>query len=230
MTNMQMAGPQGPASGAASGIASPHAGIASAHGAVTNILPTWLAVIWTLVFAGVFLIHLNHLRETRGQRRLWHSGHMLMALGMGLMFLPASIIRVDFPRNFWQLAFAGSALVILAFVLTEVVDRRPVNVLWLVMVIDLAAMVYMWSPTAYRPGVTWLLVAYFLAQSALWASDRMRSVDQIRLPTAVAVTPDGAIAAGVAAAPLICFRDIRVSASAMTLGMAYMLAAMQLLM
>jgi hypothetical protein len=40
---------------------------------------------------------------------------------------------------------------------------------------------------------------------------------------------DGSVGAA-AAAPLICYRDLRASMSAMTLGMAYMFVAMQLLM
>ena len=43
------------------------------------------------------------------------------------------------------------------------------------------------------------------------------------------MTPDGALAASVAE-PLICFKDLRVSMAAMTIGMAYMFAAMQLVM
>ena len=217
---MSMSGPHGRIGTAAGGPGGQH---------VVNILPTWLAVIWTLVFAAIFVIHVRHLRETRGQRRLWHSGHVLMALGMGFMFAPASIDRIDIPASFWQLIFAGAALVIAAWMLTEVAERRAVNALWLVMASDLAAMVYMWSPSGYRPAVTWLLVAYFAAQSALWVSDRMRLIDHHAMPGAVSVTPEGAVGSAVAV-PLICFRDIRVSMSAMTFGMAYMFAAMQLLM
>lgn len=197
------------------------------HGAI-DILPTWLAVIWTLVFLAIFLIHLRHLLDTRGQRRLWHSGHVLMAIGMAFMFAPASIDHLDIPSSLWQVLFAGAALVIVAWMVTEALDRHPINVLWLVMAIDLGAMVYMWSPT-YRAPVTWLLVAYFGAQSLLWVGDRMRVIDQYTLPGSFAVMSDGSVARAVAA-PLICFRDIRVSMSAMTFGMAYMFVAMQLLM
>jgi hypothetical protein len=45
----------------------------------------------------------------------------------------------------------------------------------------------------------------------------------------MSVTAGGAVATA-AAAPLICYRDLRVSMGAMTLGMAYMLAPTQLLM
>jgi hypothetical protein len=198
------------------------------HGAV-NILPTWLAAIWTLVFLAVFLIHLRHLLDTSGERRLWHSGHVLMAIGMAFMFAPASIDHLEIPTSFWQIIFAGAALVILAWMVTEALERHAINVLWLVMAIDLAAMVYMWSANGYRAPVTWLLVAYFGAQSLLWGTDRMRTVDQHTLPGAFSVMSDGSVGAA-AAAPLICYRDLRVSMSAMTVGMMYMLAAMQLLM
>jgi len=194
-----------------------------------SILPTWLAVIWTLVFLAVFVIHLRHLLDTSGQRRLWHSGHVLMAIGMAFMFAPASIDHLNIPTSFWQVIFAGAALVIVAWMVTEALERHAINVLWLVMAIDLGAMVYMWSANGYRAPVTWLLVAYFGAQSLLWGTDRMRIVDQYRLPGGISVMSDGSVAAA-AAAPLICYRDLRVSMSAMTIGMMYMLAAMQLLM
>ena len=200
----------------------------SGHGS-TNILPTWLAVIWTLVFIAIFVVHTRHLLGTRGQRRLWHSGHVLMALGMAFMYAPPSIDPFDIPRSLWQVAFAGGALVIVAWMLTEALERQAINARWTLIAIDLAAMVYMWSPSGYKPALTWLLVAYFVAQSLLWLTDRMRSIDHHTLPTAYVVTPDGALGRA-AAQPLICYRDLRASMFAMTLGMAYMFAAMQLLM
>jgi hypothetical protein len=58
----------------------------------------------------------------------------------------------------------------------------------------------------------------------------MRKLDQHTiLGGAVSVTADGALLAAVAE-PLICYKDLRVSMSAMMVGMAYMFAAMQLLM
>jgi hypothetical protein len=199
------------------------------HGA-TNILPTWLAVIWTLVFLAVFLIHLRHLFETGGQRRLWHSGHVLMAIGMAFMFAPSSIDHLNIPSSFWQIIFAGATVAVVAWTVTEALERKAINALWVVMATDLAAMIYMWSPNGFQAPVTWLLVAYFVVQSLLWGTDRMRSIDRFTLPGgfSVSVMSDGSVGAAVAA-PLICFRDLRVSMSAMTLGMVYMLVAMQLM-
>jgi len=196
----------------------------------TNILPEWLAVIWTLVFVAIVVIHVLHLRDTTGQRRLWHSGHVLMGLGMAFMFAPASIDHFDIPGGFWQIAFADGALAILAWMLAQGLNGRAINVLWLTMAIDLAAMAYMWSPSGFQAPLTWLLVAYFALQSLLWVTNRMREVDhKTLLGGSFSVTPDGAVAMS-AAEPLVCFRDLRVSMFAMTLGMAYMFAAMQLAM
>lgn len=214
--------------GGGGGSGTSHGLISSGHGAV-SILPDWLALIWAIAFLGVFAVHFRHLVDTRGRRRLWHATHVLMAVSMVFMFLPASILDPGIPVSFWQTAFTGGAAVILVWLLTEAIDRHPINGLWVVVIIDLVAMVYMWSSGAYRPALTWLLVVYFAVQTFLWATDRMRDADRVALHGDYTVAADGAVAAA-AAAPLICSRDIRVSMCTMSLGMAYMLAAMQLLL
>jgi hypothetical protein len=203
--------------------------MSAAHG-TTNILPQWLAVIWTLVFIAIIVVHARHLRDTHGQPRIWHSGHVLMAFGMAFQFAPASIDHFNIPSGFWQIVFANGAIAIVLWILAQAISGRSINVLWLVMAIDLAAMAYMWSPTGFQAPITWILVAYFAAQSVLWVTDRMRDVDHRTLfGGSFSVTPGGAIAMS-AAEPLVCFRDLRASMFAMTLGMAYMFAAMQLMM
>jgi hypothetical protein len=204
--------------------------MSAAHG-TTNILPEWLAVIWTLVFIAIIVIHTRHVLDSDdGQRRIWHSGHVLMAFGMAFMFAPASIDHFNIPAGFWQLAFANGAIAVLLWMLAQALSGRAINVLWLVMAIDLGAMSYMWSPSGFQAPLTWLLVAYFFAQSLLWVTDKMRDVDhRTLLKGSFAVSPGGTVTMA-AAEPLVCFRDLRASMFAMTLGMAYMFAAMQLAM
>jgi hypothetical protein len=200
-----------------------------AHSA-TVILPERLAVLWTLAFIVILVVHARHVLDSDGQRRIWHSGHVLMALGMAFMFAPASIDHFAIPSGFWQLAFANAALAILAWILAQALSGLAINVLWLVMAIDLGAMAYMWSPAGFQAPLTWLLVAYFAAQSLLWISDRMRDIDPHTLPRAGLSVASGGAVAIATAEPLVCFRDLRLSMFAMTLGMAYMFAAMQLAM
>lgn len=197
------------------------------HGG-TNILPEWLALLWTLAFIAIVVIHARHVLDSGGQRRVWHCGHVLMGLGMAFMFAPASLDHFNVPSGFWQLVFANGAGLVLLWMLMQGLEHRALNVLWALIAIDLAAMTYMWSPSALRAPLSWLLVAYFVVQAALWASDRMREIDHRTLwGGGVSVAPDGSLAIG-AAEPLVCFRDLRASMAVMTLGMAYMFAAMQL--
>jgi hypothetical protein len=194
----------------------------------TDILPEWLAVTWTLVFASIAVVHVRHLLETHGERRLWHSGHVLMAIGMVFMFAPTSLDHFGIPADFWRLAFANAAGAVVVWILVALSNGTPVNRLWLVMAVDFAAMVYMWSPAGFVPAVTWVLVTYFVLQTLLWATDMYRELDRKPLGEWSFQFAGGAVAArGVSA--LVCERDLRVSMGAMVLGMAYMLAAMQLL-
>ncbi len=196
----------------------------------TNILPNWLAVVWTLVFFVIIASHARHVLESEGQRRWWHSGHVAMAIGMAFMFAPASIDHFNIPTGFWSLAFANGAIAIVLWMLVQAFAGRGTNLLWLLIAFDLAAMAYMWSPAGFQAPITWLLVAYFAGQAVLWGTNRMRDFDERTIfGGAVSVTPEGALAASVAE-PLICFKDLRVSMAAMTIGMAYMFAAMQLVM
>jgi hypothetical protein len=204
--------------------------LGSGGSGTTNILPQWLAVVWTLVFIAIIVSHVLHLRDSHGQRRLWHSGHVLMAFGMAFMFAPGSLDHFNIPSGFWQIVFADASIAIVLWMLAQALTGRAINVLWLIMAVDLGAMAYMWSPSGFQAPITWILVAYFALQAGVWATNRMREVDHIALfGGGAAVTPDGAVAIE-AAEPLVCFRDLRVSMCAMTLGMAYMFAAMQLLM
>jgi hypothetical protein len=199
----------------------------SGPGHAIDLLPEWLAIVWTLVFLAVLVIHGRHVLRSEGQRRYWHSGHCLMALGMIFMFAPATINHFDIPSGFWQLVFANAAGIVLAWILAQALSRQAVNALWIVIGTDLAAMVYMWSPGHFEAPVTWFLVAYFAAQSALWATNRMRRADDLAIGRRFSVGSSGAIAA-TAAQPLVCDRDLRMSVGVMTLGMTYMFAAMQL--
>jgi hypothetical protein len=63
----------------------------------------------------------------------------------------------------------------------------------------------------------------------LWATDRYRALDGNTLIVGHSPQADGTMTAS-RAAHLICERDLRGSMSVMTFGMAYMFAAMQLLM
>jgi len=198
------------------------------HGA-TNILPNWLAVIWMLVFVVILVVHTRHVMQTHGERRYWHSGHVLMALGMAFMYAPGSLDHFNIPAGFWPLLFANAAGAVVAWMLAKLLYGQPVNGFWAVLAFDLAAMAYMFSPSGYVAPITWLLVAYFAVEAVMWASNSYRRLDDRLVIRGIGANPDGTLSATVAQ-PLVCERDLRPSMSMMALGMAYMFAAMQLLL
>jgi hypothetical protein len=122
-----------------------------------------------------------------------------------------------------------------AWILAQVLSGRALNLLWIVIAVDLVAMVYMWSPNGFVAPITWLLVAYFAIQAGLWVTNTFRRLDrehQIPGIARIQINPAGtaSVTAVAAAEPLVCELDLRPTMALMALGMAYMFAAMQLLM
>jgi hypothetical protein len=202
------------------------------HGGGPGILPEWLAVIWLLVFAAIVASHCRHLLASHGQRRVWHAGHVIMAVGMTVMYA-TSVVHGIHASSVWEVVFGYAAAATLAWMLVQLLYRRAINVLWAMMVLDLSAMAYMWSPSDLVAPVSWLLVGYFSAQAALWAVSAHRRIDgrwQIAGGARMSPSGDGDVTLSTARSePLICELEIRPSMIAMTLGMAYMFVAMQLL-
>jgi Domain of unknown function (DUF5134) len=206
---------------------------AGAHSEL-NLVPEWLALAWIAIFVLIAGSHLRHMANTSGQRRAWHSCHVLMAVGMAFMYAPAAIDPLGVPTTFWRLVFASAGLLAALWALGGV-GRVPM-LIWLLTSIDLSAMIYMWSgseQTAAAP-VTWLLVAYLVATAAMWSLDVYRRLDgatpifSLQILTA---QPNGtATVTGTAAASGSLLGELDISASmiALALGMAYMVTAMQL--
>jgi hypothetical protein len=199
--------------------------------ATVNLLPEWLGIAGLVLFGLIALSHLRHLATTNGQRAPWHACHVLMAIGMCFMYAPAAIHLPAVPSSFWQVAFALTGTLAAIWALGGS-DRAP-NLIWLLTAIDLFAMVYMWSPSALVAPLTWVLVAYLVAEAGLWALDAYRRIDGnppiSGLTIATAGHQPGGVTVGAAPAMLLGDLDISASMIGMTLGMAYMLVAMQLM-
>ena len=197
-----------------------------------QLLPEWLALVGTVLFLAVAASHLRHLVRTAGQRRAWHACHVLAAIGMAFMYGPAAVDPLAVPTGFWLAVFTCAGAIAALWALTGV-GRVP-TLMWLLTSIDLAAMIYMWSPGSQQTPLSWLLVAYFVAQSGLWACDAYRRIDG-RTPViswSLMAGPGGGAGVGIPTArtaqtgTLLGELDIGVSMLAMTLGMGYMLVVM----
>jgi uncharacterized membrane protein len=186
----------------------------------------------TVVFLAIFLNHLRHALESSAQRRLWHAGHVAMALGMAFMFVPASLDPFAVTPVFWQATFAGVLVLLAGWLARQALLQRGASGLWVLLAIESWAMLYMWSPGAIQTPLSWLLIAYLAVESGLWTTGRVLGVDRDCLPSG-GYDFAGGRGAGVlrvaATTTLACERDLRLTMTAMTLGMAYMVFAMQVM-
>jgi hypothetical protein len=207
---------------------------AALHGA--HLLPDWLALVWVGVYVLIAAAHVGHMLSTGGQRRPWHASHVVMAMGMAFMYLPARIDPVSVPAGLWQAIFALAGLIAAGWAITG--SGRVSTTLWLLTACDLGVMLDMWSGLGHprETLVSWVLAGYLLAAALMWALDLYRRAER-RPPIVdwrlfVIETAGGGAVAGVgsstdSATTLLGERDISASMSLMTLGMAYMLVAMQ---
>lgn len=172
-------------------------------GLVGAIALVAVPVAWPLVFGAILIAHLRHTVLMGGQHRWWHTTHCLMALSMAYMYVPGNMDVIGI-ATIWQLVFAAAAALVLAWIVVAFARHGAVNVLWVFAFVDLVAMVYMWSMSSFVAPITWILVAYFVAQAVVWAANRHK--DQ----------------------PLVGAMNLRWSMGLMSVGMAYMFAIMQL--
>jgi hypothetical protein len=201
-----------------------------------NLLPSWLGVLWAVVFLAVAVSHTRHLMHATGQRRTWHACHVLMAVSMAVMYAPSGIGPLSVPSAYWEIVFAGVGLAAAVWAIASV--GRASTWIWLLTSIDLGAMLFMWTSTRDQgtAATTWLLAAYLLCEAAMWTLDLYRRIDTAApligswpLTTESGESVSIALSGTGGSGTLLGEHDISVSMIAMTLGMAYMLVAMQLM-
>jgi hypothetical protein len=210
-------------------------------------LPSWLGLAWATIFAVILIAHFWHIVIMTGRDRLWHSVHVLMALGMIVMFVPTS--RMIVPSTVGMAFFAATAVAGACLLVWDYAHRHNIGQLWAASVIDLAVMIYMFAMMSTR--VVWLtilLALWLVLQAAGWATGRLWAVleagglggarpVQARIPAAAEITAGAATrqphqdpAAHSTPAHLHSHGArvvISTTLTLMGLGMAYMLIAMQ---
>lgn len=150
---------------------------AAAGAAVPNLLPESLGVIAAAAFLGIACSHVRHMVNTDGQRRPWHACHVLIALGMVFMYLPAALDPLGVPLGFWRVVFACAGLVAALWAVAG--NARVPVLMWTLTAFDLGAMLYMWSVPDQpgTAGVSWILIVYLVASACMWLLDAYRRID-----------------------------------------------------
>lgn len=194
------------------------------------LLPEWLRAAWVVALCGVTALHLWHAWSMHGQRRLWHAGHTVMAVGMALMYL---LPAMSHPTLYEGGRTVFGALTVLLVVSTVLLRRREglFNPLWVAAAVDMLVMTYMLLPAGTRPvALTGVFVLYLGAQAVAWALGLWDRAPAYRstapTPAGGPGTPSaGGTGAGVG---LVAHSTaaVRVSLAVMAVSMAYMLAIM----
>lgn len=194
---------------------------------IVSLLSEWLRWPWVAIYAAAIMIHLSHAISVEGRQRAWHTGHIVMSVGMTHMFLPQHLKAVS--QTTCRILFAVVVILLAIWLLRAWISRRAVNLLWVILLLDMLAMVYMFAfSNVAITLVTVVLVVYFFGATIGWVigwfdDDGGRSG---LLPFAIDPYP---CSAPTCAEPLPGDSSIagRISLSAMAAGMAYMFVAMQ---
>jgi hypothetical protein len=183
----------------------------------TALLPGWLRTVWIIASCAVTVVHLRHVWVMNGQRRYWHLGHVLMAVGMVYMYLPHSAHLI--PKESGTVLYAAAAIgAVLAAALFRLRDGI-LNPLWIVVAVEMAVMVYMFLPMHTRsPMLSYLLAVYLAGVGTAWALGKWdRHYLSDRRPGVSHTAPLPVRETGPA---------LRVSLATMSGAMTYMLLAM----
>ena len=198
-----------------------------------DLLPAWAAHLWTIVCLAVAVAHVRHLLGAVGQRRAWHGAHVATAIGMAVMYSPAQLDPAGVPSGVWQAMFGAAAAAPVLWMTVATVVRRDVDALWALTALDLMTMSYMWRADGGPSAFDWLLAVAFALQAVLWAAGVIaplagRAARVRGITLSVGAPADTSVLTPALAPRLAGHMDLRASMTAMTLGMAYMLAALAL--
>lgn len=174
--------------------------------------PGWVSILFAVGLALGIAHHLPCLAGARAggpANRAFHAGHTTMALSMIYMYLSMSYDWNWLPAAWQMWFFAATSAAIAGYIAVALGRRQGVNLLWFLLLIQHAAMVYMWYPMMRWNAIAiFVLVSWFAAEAAGWVTNLLPDDVRIRqnrrwLPYrvgAVAPVPETVPPAPVAAA------------------------------
>lgn len=135
--------------------------------------PDLMSASVSLAFAAVLAIAmLAHLSQLSGKNRLLHGLYAATAAGLFYLFASKALGWSFIPREAW-LAFYGLLFVVVAGLALRFRGREGAGVPWGGLLIEQAAMAYIFAPLAYwKPPLSALLLLYFLLELFSWMKGR----------------------------------------------------------
>ncbi|MFC6812203.1 DUF5134 domain-containing protein [Natrialbaceae archaeon GCM10025810] len=157
------------------------------------------------------------------QNKYWHISHFVMCVGMFHMFLPNNFKFASVSA--YLIIYISIATIILGNVLKYLYSHRLINFLWIMSLVDMAAMIYMIS--FYRINIdvlTDIFIAYFVIVMVVWLIGEFnlsyRIARESKYPPFSPIVSPGKFFGGYSV-------QTRVTLSLMAAGMGYMLFVMR---
>jgi hypothetical protein len=133
--------------------------------------PGWVSILFSLGLALGIVHHLPCLLRGPGNR-WFHAGHAAMALSMIYMYLSMSYDWNWLPARWQMWFFVATSAAIVVFLATRLGRGQGVNLLWFLLLIQQAAMVYMWYPMMrWNAILIFALVCWFAIEAFGWVTN-----------------------------------------------------------
>lgn len=136
-----------------------------------DYFPGWISILFSIALALGIVHHLPCLIYGHGNR-WFHAAHTAMALSMIYMYLSMSYDWNWLPATWQMWFFVATSVAISAWLLTKALRRQPVNFPWILLLIQQAAMAYMWYPMMrWNATLIFVLVSWFAIETFGWAAN-----------------------------------------------------------
>jgi|GEM_PF-1744395 len=189
-----------------------------------DLFPSWVMYLWIAALAAVLIFHCLHWVRMAGQHRWFHGAHILMLVGMIYMYamMEFKLKWVSGPVWVWIYSLTTAAIVI--WMIVRFVQKKPFSYLWILVLLQQAAMIYMWLPmSSWIPWFSYALTAYFALEAIGWL---LGYIGDTKAGRGFAFGPGGR--SGVVALGHACLRE-NLSMGVMAASMSYMFVGMQLM-
>jgi LysM repeat protein len=141
--------------------------------------PDLLSAYASMAFMGVLaLALLAHLSQIAGPSRLLHLVYAATAAGLIYLFGVAAFGWKFMPREVWLGLYVTLFVVVAAVAAIGRVRKADAGFPWGTLLLQQAAMAYVWSPLNYwKPPLSALFLLYFLVELFGWLKGREQVVD-----------------------------------------------------
>ena len=188
-----------------------------------GLLSAGASAVWIAGLCVALVFHCGHLIRMHGERRWYHCAHVAMLLGMLYMYASVAFGLEVLPAHVWLTIYVATSAAIVVWIWERYRQRRAFGHLWIVALVQQAAMIYMWAPMKYwLPLASYALAAYFALETSGW------------LVRACIKPAPAAVVAGAVGSPVppLEHRSVRgdICQAIMAASMGYMFVGMQLMM